>query len=128
MTRKLSRPETINKTPLSDFAETFLKQGKYLRNWSDRTVRTYRQGLVCLGYTPLTKTGLELWVVSMRERGLTPSTVAVVELMSFTDSPFRFASFSHRCPPLGCAQSVPLDPFQQGPPRYSHCRPNLEDG
>jgi hypothetical protein len=72
MTRKLGRPETVNKTLLSDLAETFLKQGKYLRNWSDRTVRTYRQGLVCLGDSPLTKTGLETWVVSMRERGLTP--------------------------------------------------------
>jgi hypothetical protein len=72
MTRKLGRPETVKETPLSPLAETFLKQGVYLRNWSPSTVRTYRQGLVCLGDSPLTKTGLEMWVVSMRERGLTP--------------------------------------------------------
>ena len=72
VTRKLGRLTTVNEIPLPTRAETFLKQGKYLRNWSDRTVRTYRQGLACSGETPLTKHGLEMWIVSMRERGLTP--------------------------------------------------------
>ena len=46
----------------SEFA-TFIEAGRYLRGWSDRTVRTYNQGLSTLGTTPLTKAGLASWVV-----------------------------------------------------------------
>ena len=33
----------------SPFADDFIKHGVYLRNWTARTVRTYRQGLAALG-------------------------------------------------------------------------------
>jgi site-specific recombinase XerC len=56
-------------------AESFLKSGVYLRNWSTHTLRTYRQGLACLYQTvtePIpTKPQLDSWVIAMRERGLT---------------------------------------------------------
>jgi integrase/recombinase XerD len=64
----------------------FLRSGQYLRNWSPRTVTTYGQGLTCLQVALreeasqgdnvtapiLTKGNLQAWVVSMRQRGLTP--------------------------------------------------------
>jgi site-specific recombinase XerD len=57
-------------------AETFLTAGLYLRNWSQRTVHTYRQGLTSLYQVvpePLpTKLTLDAWVMSLRARGLTP--------------------------------------------------------
>jgi site-specific recombinase XerD len=52
--------------------EQFLQHGLYLRNWSNTTIRTYRQGLACLGIERPTKADLEAWVVGMRQRGLTP--------------------------------------------------------
>lgn len=64
-------------------AEDFLKHGVYLRNWSTRTVRTYRQGLNALQMalgdesaggqgTPITKAHLDSFVISLRERGVSP--------------------------------------------------------
>ena len=55
----------------SAYHADFLRHGRYLRGWSDRTLRTYQQGLATLGKTPLTKAGLASWVVAQRERGLT---------------------------------------------------------
>jgi site-specific recombinase XerD len=49
--------------------EQFLQQGLYLRNWSTRTVRTYRQGLATLPST-LSKASLAGWVVAQRQRGV----------------------------------------------------------
>jgi hypothetical protein len=46
--------------------------GIYLRNWSARTVRTYRQGLKRLPTEIPTKSQLDAWVVQMRQDGLTP--------------------------------------------------------
>ena len=55
--------------------ERFLQAGTYLRNWSPRNVRTYRQGLNRLPSEIPTKAQLELWVVGMRQEGLTPGCV-----------------------------------------------------
>jgi site-specific recombinase XerD len=52
--------------------EKFIQQGIYLRNWSARTVRTYRQGLKRLPTEIPTKSQLDAWVVQMRQDGLTP--------------------------------------------------------
>ena len=41
-------------TPLSDLSRLFLADGRYLRNWSDRTVETYTRALNAFGDTPLT--------------------------------------------------------------------------
>lgn len=60
--------------------DDFIKQGVYLRGWSKKTVRTYKQGLNAfqqslgvagsqeLGNT--TKAQLNAFVISMRQRGL----------------------------------------------------------
>jgi len=52
-----------------EWIASFVDHGLYLRGWS---LRTYRQGLATLATTPLTKTGLALWVRAQRERGLNP--------------------------------------------------------
>jgi integrase/recombinase XerD len=62
---------------ISDLAEEFYKHGHYMRNWSPRTIRTYRQGLNALSLSlndcsDLTKPDLQKFVVWMRDRGLTP--------------------------------------------------------
>lgn len=75
---------------LTQLFADFLKHGRYLRNWSPRTVHTYGQGLnafqqslgvsaqptsdgseSCTGPT-ITKAQLDAFVIWMRERGLTP--------------------------------------------------------
>ena len=53
----------------------FVDYGLYLRGWSVRTTRTYRQGLATLTTTPLTKAGLAARVRAMRDRGLTPGGI-----------------------------------------------------
>jgi integrase/recombinase XerD len=67
--------QTMTPTPTPSkppsYHDDFINQGRYLRAWSPRTVRTYRQGLRALAQTPLTKAGLHAWVVGLRERGLT---------------------------------------------------------
>ena len=67
-------------TPITvPFADEFIKHGVYLRNWTTRTVGTYRQGLTALdsvlhGAQPSTVT-LQSFVIAMRERGLTPGGI-----------------------------------------------------
>lgn len=55
---------------MSSRFEEFLRAGVYLRNWSPRTIRTYRQGLALLPCEVPTKSQLDGWVIGMRERGL----------------------------------------------------------
>ena len=69
---------------ITKLAESFIQSGVYLRAWSPKTVRTYRQGLnafqMALGQTEvrapdkaagrLTKAHLDTFVISMRQRGL----------------------------------------------------------
>jgi hypothetical protein len=60
-------------TPCSaDLVDRFLKAGRYLRNWSEKTVQTYQQSLRELPDAPLTKSHLDQWVIGLRQRGLTP--------------------------------------------------------
>jgi integrase/recombinase XerD len=65
--------------PMPAFADDFIRHGIYLRNWSPRTVRTYRQGLVVLGSAISdglpSKASLDSSVISMRDRGLTPGGI-----------------------------------------------------
>jgi site-specific recombinase XerD len=60
----------IPESPAHSIAESFLQHGRYLRGWSERTVRTYRQGLKTLP-ARLTKASLQGWVKEMRQRGVT---------------------------------------------------------
>jgi site-specific recombinase XerD len=57
------------------------KHGIYLRSWSHRTVRTYRQALAALGSVldgnPPSKVLLEAFVIAMRQRGLQPGGINV---------------------------------------------------
>lgn len=72
---------------IDDLRDAFLKQGLYLRNWSPRTVRTYKQAFssfqAALRDTGtleesasrdlpqlLTKSSLEAWVIWLREKGV----------------------------------------------------------
>lgn len=73
-----------------EHVEQFIKHGLYLKGWSTRTVRTYRQAFSSLqqslrsGDAPnvvdvqavsppeLTKAQLQDWVIWLKERGLTP--------------------------------------------------------
>ena len=59
--------------------EEFIRHGVYLRNWTPRTVRTYRQGLATLGCVLAgelpSKAVLQSFVIAMRERGLTPGGI-----------------------------------------------------
>ena len=57
--------------PNLPLTEQFLQYGRYVRNWSPRTVECYRQALRECPAT-ITKSSLEAAVVAMRERGLTP--------------------------------------------------------
>jgi integrase/recombinase XerD len=63
---------------IPDVVEQFITQGVYLRGWSPRTVRTYRQGLAALQRhnpeLPTTAT-LRGFVISLRQRGITPGGV-----------------------------------------------------
>ena len=71
-----SLPSTDTILPI--FAEEFIKHGIYLRNWSARTVRTYRQGLAVLGSVLSdrpSKASLQSFVIAMRDRGLTPGGI-----------------------------------------------------
>jgi hypothetical protein len=57
-------------------ADDFFRRGTYLRNWSPRSVTTYRTGINALrravgNESELTKADLLHFVISMRERGLT---------------------------------------------------------
>jgi hypothetical protein len=63
-------------TPDTDLplTEQFLRYGRYVRNWSPRTVECYRQALRDCPAT-ITKANLNTAVVAMRERGLTPGGI-----------------------------------------------------
>jgi integrase len=63
-------PTTAPEPKQSVYHAEFITAGRYLRGWSERTVRTYSTGLATLANTPLTKAGLAAWVVAQRERGL----------------------------------------------------------
>jgi integrase len=52
----------------------FLNNGRYLRNWTEKTCRTYGQGLSTLP-DDLTKETLAQWVIDFRGRGITPAGV-----------------------------------------------------
>ena len=54
--------------------EQFLRYGRYVRNWSPRTVECYRQALRECPAT-ISKASLNATVVAMRERGLTPGGI-----------------------------------------------------
>lgn len=73
--------------PLSESFQGFLKHGRFLRNWSSKTVRSYQQAfssfqqslshngcdpLPAPGAAGVSKAQLEAWVVSMRSRGMSP--------------------------------------------------------
>jgi site-specific recombinase XerD len=68
-------------TTVSTLSDQFLTHGSYLRGWSARTVRTYRQGLDALdsvlhGAQP-SKVALQSFVITMRERGLTRGGISM---------------------------------------------------
>jgi hypothetical protein len=58
--------------------EDFITHGVYLRGWSERTVRTYRQGLGAFGSAvdSLSKPSLQRFVIALRERGLEAAIAA----------------------------------------------------
>lgn len=72
-----------------EHVDAFIKSGTYLRNWSPRTVRTYRQAFASLQRSLqlqapadlkgpaalLTKARLEAWVAWLRSKGVTPGGV-----------------------------------------------------
>lgn len=63
-------------TPDTDLplTEQFLRYSRYVRNWSPRTVECYWQALrECPA--SITKASLNVAVVTMRERGLTPGGI-----------------------------------------------------
>ena len=45
---------------------------------AERTVETYERALNAFGPTPLTKAGLSAWVVTLRQRGLSVTTVNIM--------------------------------------------------
>ena len=69
-----SATSSIRPSHLSEPAEEFIRQGVYLRDWSPRTVRTYRQGLasleILIGAEAPSAAKLVAWVVAQREPGL----------------------------------------------------------
>jgi site-specific recombinase XerD len=65
-------------TTVSDLTRLFINDGRYLRAWSERTVETYERALNAFGSTPLTKAGLSAWVVTLRQRGLSVTTVNIM--------------------------------------------------
>jgi site-specific recombinase XerD len=65
-------------TRVSDLTRLFINDGRYLRAWSERTVETYERALNAFGSTPLTKAGLSAWVVALRQRGLSVTTVNIM--------------------------------------------------
>jgi integrase/recombinase XerD len=77
MTRQRDKqPENV--TTIADLFELFCQHGQFLRNWSPKTLASYRQAFRSLqsvangsgSCVDLTKACLESWVVSMRQRGL----------------------------------------------------------
>jgi site-specific recombinase XerD len=71
MNSQVSTSEDI--TPANSI-EQFIQQGLYLRNWSQRTARTYRIALRTIP-SELTKASLNAFVVALRERKLSTGGV-----------------------------------------------------
>ncbi len=64
----------------TELARCFLDYGRYVRGWSLRTIRTYRQSLTALpamSVLDLSRAALQALVVSLRMRGLTPGGINV---------------------------------------------------
>jgi integrase/recombinase XerD len=67
-----------NPSTLGPQFDEFLKQGRFLRNWSPRTVRSDEQAFASFAASGSavsampTRSALESWVVWMREKGLSP--------------------------------------------------------
>ena len=61
----------------SDLTRLFINDGRYLR-WSNCTVEAYERALNSFGATPSPKTGLSAWVVTLRQRGLSVTTVNIM--------------------------------------------------
>lgn len=55
--------------------DQFVQDGLYLRNWSLKTARIYRQAATSVGAHPCTAEGLAAWVVDARQRGLRPGAI-----------------------------------------------------
>ncbi|HEU5256538.1 MAG TPA: tyrosine-type recombinase/integrase [Vicinamibacterales bacterium] len=67
-------------TTTATLTEHFIEHGRYLRGWSDKTIRTYRQNLATLhaaNIGPLTRASLKQFVVGLQKRGLTPGGINV---------------------------------------------------
>jgi hypothetical protein len=67
-------------TTLSPWIQQFIDHGRYLRGWSPKTVRTYRQSLTALQAAdvgPLSRASLQAFVPWMQNRGLTPGGITV---------------------------------------------------
>jgi site-specific recombinase XerD len=65
---------------LAAWTEQFIDHGRYLRGWSPKTVRTYRQSLATLhaaNAEPLSRGSLQAFVLWMRQRGLTSGGINV---------------------------------------------------
>lgn len=80
--------QTGNSSTLPELFELFIRDRLYLKNWSQKTVRSYRQAFTSfqavdrVENTPqkaldLTRARLEAWVINMRSRGLTPGACNV---------------------------------------------------
>ena len=55
----------------------FLQHGLYLRGWSPRTVRNYRQSLAGLHPEQLTKRGINQFVLMLQQRGQSAGGIPV---------------------------------------------------
>jgi integrase/recombinase XerD len=77
----MNLPVTLALPAAIPFADDFIKHGVYLRSWSPRTVRTYRQALAAFGLVlrdaPISKLTLDAFVIAQRQRGLTPGGINV---------------------------------------------------
>jgi integrase/recombinase XerD len=65
---------------ITTLAEQFITQGRYLRDWSPKTIRTYQQALAMLsaaGVGELSRASLQAFVVWMQKRGLTAGGINV---------------------------------------------------
>lgn len=49
--------------------QEFVQSGLYLRGWSPKTAVIYKRAFRSYGPGPISKVGLEKWVISMREKG-----------------------------------------------------------
>jgi hypothetical protein len=67
-------------TTIIDLGEQFVEQGRYLRGWSPKTVRTYRQALATFSAEHIgtvSRTSLQAFGIALRRRGLSPDGINV---------------------------------------------------